>query len=63
MDQPRSTNPVDGHIIVSDLSSIWQDELHLNQATAQPCSKNPVNATTENDGIIVNASAIRQHFE
>ncbi len=39
------------------MSSIWQDELHLNQATAQPRSKNPVNATTDNNGIIVNASA------
>jgi hypothetical protein len=31
--------------------------LHFNQATAQPCSKNPVDATTDNNGIIVNASA------
>jgi hypothetical protein len=31
--------------------------LHLNQATAQPRSKNPVDATTDIDGIIVNASA------
>ncbi len=31
--------------------------MHLNQATAQPRSKNPVVATTDNDGIIVNASA------
>jgi hypothetical protein len=57
MEQPISTNPVNGHIIVSELSSIRQDELHLNQATAQPHSKNPVNAVTDNDGIIVNASA------
>jgi hypothetical protein len=28
MEQPQSTNPVDGHIIVSELSSIWQDELY-----------------------------------
>jgi hypothetical protein len=54
-EQPRSTNPVDGHIIVSAFSSIWQDELHLNQATAQPHSKHPINAITDNDGIIVNA--------
>ncbi len=53
--QPQSTNPVDGHIIVSASSSIRQDELHLNQATAQPHSKNPINAMTDNDGIIVNA--------
>jgi hypothetical protein len=57
MEQPQSTNPVNSHIIVSELSSIWQDELHLNQATAQPHSKKTVNATTGNDGIIVNASA------
>jgi hypothetical protein len=44
------------HIIVSASSSIWQDELHLNQATAQPRSKNPIYATTNNDGIIVDAS-------
>jgi hypothetical protein len=25
--------------------------LHLNQATAQPHSKNPINATTDNNGI------------
>jgi hypothetical protein len=56
MEQPRFTNPVDGHIIVSESSSIEQDELHLNQATAQPRSKNLVYATTDNDGIIVNAS-------
>jgi hypothetical protein len=31
--------------------------LHLNQATAQPRSKNPVNAMTDNDGIVVNAYA------
>jgi hypothetical protein len=51
MEQPQSTNPVDGHIIVSASSSIWQDELHLNQATVQPCSKNPIDATTDNNGI------------
>jgi hypothetical protein len=56
MEQPRSINPVNSHIIVSESSSIRQDELHLNQAKAQPRSKNPVNATTDNDGIIVNAS-------
>ncbi len=56
-EQPRSTNPVDGHIIVSESSSIWQDVLNLNQVTVQPHSKNPVNAMTDNDGIIVNASA------
>jgi hypothetical protein len=39
------------------LSSIQQDELHLNQATAQPCSKNPVDVTTDINGIILNASA------
>jgi hypothetical protein len=55
-EQPRSTNPVDDHIIVSASSSMWQDELHLNQATVQPRSKNPINATTDNDGIIVDAS-------
>ena len=38
-EQPGSTKPGDGHIIVSELSSIRQDELHLNQATAQPRSK------------------------
>jgi hypothetical protein len=57
MEQPQSTNPVNGHILVSELISIQQDELHLNQATAQPHSKNPVDATTDIDGIIVNASA------
>jgi hypothetical protein len=31
--------------------------LHLNQATAQPRSENPVNAMTDNDDVIVNASA------
>ena len=56
-EQPRSINPVEGYIIISASSSIWQDELHLNQATAQPRSKNPIYATTNNDGIIVNASA------
>ena len=56
-EQPQSTNPFNSHIIVSESSSIQQDELHLNQATVQPHSKNPVNATTDNDGIIVNASA------
>ncbi len=50
MEQPRSTIPVDGHIIISESSSIWKDELHLNQATAQPHSKNPVDATTNNNG-------------
>ncbi len=50
-EQPPSTNPVDGHIIVSASSSIWQDELHFNQATAQPRSKNPIDATTDNNGI------------
>jgi hypothetical protein len=30
---------------------MWQDELHLNQASAQPCSKNPINVMTDNDGI------------
>jgi hypothetical protein len=54
-EEPRSTNPVNGHIIVSESSSIRQDELHLNQATAQPRSKNQVDATTGN--IIINASA------
>jgi hypothetical protein len=56
-EQPGSTNPVDGHIIVSESSSIQQDELHLNQATAQPYSKNPVDATTDINGTIANASA------
>jgi hypothetical protein len=56
-EQSRSTNPVNGHIIVSELSSIQQDELHLNQATVQPCSEIPVNARTDIDGIIVNAYA------
>jgi hypothetical protein len=51
-EQPRSTNPVDGH-----MSSIQQDELQLSQATGQPCSKNPVDAMTDIDGIIVNAYA------
>ncbi len=37
-------------------SSIWQDELLLDQATAHPISTNPVNMTTDNDGIIANAS-------
>jgi hypothetical protein len=55
-EQPRSTNPVDGHIIVSASCSIRQDELHLNQATAQPRSKNPINATKDNNVIIINAS-------
>ncbi len=58
MEQPQSTNPVDGHIIVSAFSSIWQDELHLNQATAQPHSKNPINAITDSDGIIVKSISI-----
>ncbi len=31
--------------------------MHLNQATAQPHSKNPVNAATDIDGTIINASA------
>jgi hypothetical protein len=31
--------------------------LHLNQATAQPRSKNPVNAATDINGIIVNTYA------
>jgi hypothetical protein len=57
MEQLGSTNPVDSHIIVSELSSIQQDELHLNQATALPCSQNPVNAMTDINGIIINASA------
>jgi hypothetical protein len=39
------------------LSSIQQDELHLNQATAQPHSKNPVDAATDIDSTILNASA------
>jgi hypothetical protein len=56
MEQPQSTNPVDGDIIVSASSSIWQHELHLNDTTAQPRSKNPVNATTDNNDIIVDAS-------
>ena len=56
MEQPRSTNLVDGHIVVSESSSIRQDELNLNQATEQSCSKNPVDAMTDNYGIIVNAS-------
>jgi hypothetical protein len=30
--------------------------LHLNQATAQPRSKNPINVATDKDGIIINAS-------
>jgi hypothetical protein len=51
MVQPQSTNLVDGHNIVSASCSIWQDELHLNQASAQPCFKNPIDATTDNDGI------------
>jgi hypothetical protein len=29
-EQPRSTNLVDGHIIVSESSSIQKDELHFN---------------------------------
>jgi hypothetical protein len=53
----QSTNPVNGHIIVSELSSIRPDELHLNQGTAQPHSKNPVDAMTDINGIIVNVSA------
>ncbi len=52
-EQPQSTNPVNNHIIVSASSTIWQDELHLNQATAQPRSKNPIDAMTDNAGIIV----------
>jgi hypothetical protein len=48
-EQPQSTNPVDGHIIVSASSSIWQDELHLNKAIVQPRSKNPIDVTTDND--------------
>ncbi len=62
----KSTNPVDGHIIVSAFSSIRQDELHLNQVTAQPHSKNPINATTDNDGIngnIFNPSIYVWHEE
>jgi hypothetical protein len=54
-EQPRSTNPVDGHIIVSASSSVQQDELHLNQATAQPPYKSPINGMTDNDGINGNA--------
>jgi hypothetical protein len=57
---------VDGHIIVSASNSIRQDELHLNQATAQPCSKNPINATTDNDGIngnVFNPSISIRHKE
>ncbi len=50
-EQPRSTNPVDGHIIVSASSSIWQDELRFNQETVQPCSENLINAMTDIDGI------------
>jgi hypothetical protein len=50
-EQPQSTNPVDGHNIVSASSSIWQDEMHLNQASVQPRFKNPIDATTDNDGI------------
>jgi hypothetical protein len=55
-EQPRSTTPVNGYIIVSESSSIQQYELHSNQATAQPRSKNPVNPTIDIDGIIINAS-------
>jgi hypothetical protein len=50
-EQPRSTNPVNSHVIVSASSSIRQDGLHLNQATVQPRSKNPINAMTDNNGI------------
>jgi hypothetical protein len=50
-EQPGSTNPVDSHIIVSASSSIQQDELHLNQEAVQPCSKNSINVTTDNNGI------------
>jgi hypothetical protein len=50
-EQSQSTNPVDGHSIVSASSSIWQDELYLNQATVQPHSKNPINETKDNNGI------------
>jgi hypothetical protein len=56
-EQPQFTNPFDGYIIVSESSRIRQNELHSNQATAQPPSKNPVNVTTDNNGIIVIASA------
>ncbi len=50
-EKPQSTNPANSLIILSASSSIWQDELHLNQVTAQPHSKNPINATTDNNGI------------
>jgi hypothetical protein len=66
MEQPLSTNSVDGHIIVSAFSIILQDELHLNQVTTQPCFKNPINATTDNDGInrnIFNPSISAWHEE
>ena len=42
---------------VSESRSVQQNVLHLNQATGQPRTKNPVNATTDIDGTIVNASA------
>jgi hypothetical protein len=50
-EQPQPTNLINRHIIVSASNSIWQDELHLNQATAQPRSKNPINVMTDNNGI------------
>jgi hypothetical protein len=56
-EQPRSTNSVNGHNIVSEWSSIQKDELHLNQTTVKPSSKNPVNAMTDINGIIFNATA------
>jgi hypothetical protein len=55
-----------GPIIISLSSIIWQDELHLNQVTVQPCSKNPIDATTDNDGIngnVFNASISIWHKE
>jgi hypothetical protein len=65
-EQPGSTNPVNGHIIVSASRSIRQNELHLNQATAQPRSKNPISATTDNNrinGNIFNLSISIWHKE
>ncbi len=60
-EQPQSTNPVDGHIIISESSSIWQDELHLNQATAQPHSKKP--SQCNNRQWWYHCQYICQHFE
>jgi hypothetical protein len=66
MEQPGSKNPANGHIIVSASSSIWQDELHLNQASAQPRSKNLINAKTDSNdfnGNVFNPSISIWHEE